>query len=259
MKLATAVISLVTIIGANGTSTASTKSSKSKASCIESKSGKALSLSSKMFKSAKDLSLSSKMFKSAKDLSLSTKSEKASEICAPCSIGSGIILNTTLCGTDAGFCEFSESEASYEIVGCDANNCVPDCSYLEPICELCVAGPIYGVDCPQGLDACEISFSADAEPTCVIADCVPPDIELGCGVCSTAYETYGCPDDDVNYCQADFDIDAGEIVCKLCGETACPDYTFDQCSDPPGDETDARRLEMGDKEWSFNNDNVFQW
>mmetsp|Transcript_28761 Transcript_28761/g.48943 ORF Transcript_28761/g.48943 Transcript_28761/m.48943 type:complete len:228 (+) Transcript_28761:74-757(+) len=227
MKLATAVISLVTIIGANGTSTASTKSSKSKASCIESKSGK------------------------------SSKSGKASgllSVCSACSFGSGIIYNTTLCGTDAGFCEFSINVTQIAVDACDANNCVPACDLLEPICELCVAGPIYGVDCPQGPDACEISFSADAEPTCVISDCVPPDdVELGCGVCSTAPESYGCPDDDVNYCQADFDVDT--IVCVQCNETACPDYTFDQCGDP--DETDARRLEMGDKEWSFNN--VFQW
>jgi len=231
MKLATAVISLVTIIGANGTSTASTKSSKSKASCIESKSGKALSLSSKSGKASGLLS-----------------------VCSACSFGSGIIYNTTLCGTDAGFCEFSINVTQIAVDACDANNCVPACDLLEPICELCVAGPIYGADCPQGPDACEISFSADAEPTCVISDCVPPDdVELGCGVCSTAPESYGCPDDDVNYCQADFDVDT--IVCVQCNETACPDYTFDQCGDP--DETDARRLEMGDKEWSFNN--VFQW
>mmetsp|Transcript_14742 Transcript_14742/g.22171 ORF Transcript_14742/g.22171 Transcript_14742/m.22171 type:complete len:232 (-) Transcript_14742:143-838(-) len=231
MKLATAVISLVTIIGANGTSTASTKSSKSKASCIESKSGK------------------------------SSKSGKASgllSVCEPCSVGSGY-FNSTLCGTDAGFCEISINVTQNAIDACDANNCAPDCFYLEPICELCSFGPLVGVDCPQpgsNLTACEFSFSADAEPTCVISDCVPTDdVEPVCGPCSTAPEPYGCPDVD-GFCQADFDVDT--IVCVQCNETACPDFTVDQCI-PPEDETDARRLEMGDKGLRFNNDNVFQW
>jgi len=225
------------------------------------KSAKDLSLSSKMFKSAKDLSLSSKMFKSAKDLSLSTKSEKASEICAPCSFGSGIILNTTLCGTDAGFCEFRGEDFPPIVDACDANNCVPDCDYLEPQCQICSFGPIYGVNCPQpepgsNQVACEISFSADAEPTCVIAECVPRDIEPACGLCATAPQEYDCPDDD-GFCQVD--LLATGYDCASCGETACPDFTFDQCVAPPEDETDARRLEMGNKGLSFNNDNVLQW
>eukprot|EP00984_Skeletonema_dohrnii_P021837 scaffold11009_cov75-Skeletonema_dohrnii-CCMP3373.AAC.2 len=220
MKLATAVISLVTIIGANGTSTASTKSSKSK-SCIESKSGKALS----------------------------SKSGKASGLlsfCEPCIFGS-VDFNSTLCGTDAGFCDFSVNvtQNALDLETCDANNCAPDCYYLEPQCELCSIGPLVGVDCPQpesNLTACEISFSADAEPTCVISDCVPPylDIEPACGVCSTAPSEYGCPDVD-GFCQAEIDIDTLTITCVQCNATACPDLTFDQCDE---NETDARRLEM---------------
>eukprot|EP00984_Skeletonema_dohrnii_P021834 scaffold11008_cov171-Skeletonema_dohrnii-CCMP3373.AAC.4 len=177
MKLATAVISLVTIIGANGTSTASTKSSKSKskASCIESKSGKALSLSS--------------------------KSGKASWDCLPCSFGSGILLNTTLCGTDAGFCEFR------------------------------------GEDFPPIVDACDANsrlVSADAEPTCVFAECVPRGIEPGCGLCATAPSEYDCPVVD-GFCQVD--LLATGYDCAPCNETACPDLTFDQCQcAPPEDE-----------------------
>eukprot|EP00985_Skeletonema_marinoi_P009092 scaffold4190_cov78-Skeletonema_marinoi.AAC.2 len=223
MKLATAVTSLVTIIGANGrtsTSTASTKSSKSNTSCIESKSGKALSLSS--------------------------KSGKASGSCAPCSFGSGIIYNTTLCGTDAGFCEFRGEDFPPIVDACDANNCVPDCDYLEPQCQLCSFGPIYGVNCPQpepgsNQVACEISVSADAEPTCVVAECVPRYIEPACGLCTTAPQEYDCPVVD-GFCQVD--LLATGYDCASCGETACPDFTFDQCVAPPEDETDARRLEM---------------
>ena len=226
MKLATAIISLVTIIGANGTSTASTKSSKSK-SCIESKSGK------------------------------SSKSGTASgllSVCEPCSVGSGY-FNSTLCGTDAGFCEISINVTQNALDACDANNCAPDCDYLEPQCKLCSLGPLVGVDCPQpgsNLTACEFSFSADAEPTCVISECFPDVVErVSCGPCSTAPEPFGCPDVD-GFCQAEFSFDT--IVCAPCGETACPD----QCA-PPEDGTDARRLEMGNKGLSFNNDNVFQW
>mmetsp|Transcript_24020 Transcript_24020/g.47710 ORF Transcript_24020/g.47710 Transcript_24020/m.47710 type:complete len:245 (+) Transcript_24020:346-1080(+) len=244
MKLITAIISVFTIAGANGKSSkASTKASKSK--------------SSKARCNDSSLSFSSSPKSGKSHLSLSSKSGKDDRSCLPCSLGDGY-LGTNLCGTNVGFCEFSiRDDDDFTVDSCDANDCTPDCVVLEPLCDQCALASIVGATCPLAEGVCEFTFSAGAEPSCVISDCVIDQDEVSsCGLCSTAPPGLGCPDVE-GYCQADTVTDGNGIECTACGDTACPDFTFDECSDPP--EGGARRLEMGNKEWIFGINDVFQW
>ncbi len=175
MKLITAVISVAIIVGANAKSSkASAKASKSKSSkarCIDT-SSLSFSVSSK---SGKTLSSSSKSGKAQLSLSLSSKLDEDDDGkgCVPCAFGEGI-LGTTLCGTKVGFCEFSVRD-DLTVDSCDANDCVPACFSIEPICDQCALASIIGANCPQSEGVCEFTVSADAEPSCVVSDCVIPE------------------------------------------------------------------------------------
>ena len=245
MKLTTALISLVTIRGAyGGRSTASTKSSKSKSSkaiCIEDSSlsfSLSLSFPSKSGKSSKSgkghsLSYSTKSGK-AHSLSYSSKSGKSeSEVCLPCALGD---LSDAPCGTNVGFCSFD-----YIDITCDTKACTPFCYLLEPICEPCEKGGLFGATCPQAQEStsCEISFNVDAEPTCVSSDCVIP-VDIQCGPCKEAVPL-GCPDVE-GFCELDFQT----LECVTCTDEVCPNLPLDQCSQPAGG---ARRLGVGNEKW----------
>ena len=245
MKLITIVVAVAIISRGNGrkSSKASTKSAKSKSA--KSKSSKARCIDSSL-----SLALSTKPGKAHFSLSMSHEKDVR---CQPCSFGSGVYNFT--CGTDAGFCDFSRTDPAI-VDGCDANNCTPECFWLEQTCEPCSIGPILGVNCPEAEDGsnCEFTFSADAEPICVLSpDCVSDnknDNSDSCGLCNNAPASLGCPSNAEGYCQLNFPADG--VECVQCNATACPSFTFDECADPPAPENGVRRLKMGKEGWDFN-------
>ena len=266
----TVVLGLATISGANGkpstASTASSKAAKSKSLSLSFDTKSAKSKSSKaqcievgsfsyLTKSGKTkLPWPAKSGKAHLSLSMSMSMEYIDiEICAPCSVGPLYLNFTGNCGTNIGFCTLSTTVSPDEIVTsfdeCDANNCIPECSLLEPICEPCERGHLFGAGCPAVASNCEMTWTADAEPTCVSSDCVNEDFQ--CGLCETAVAGLNCPDSD-GYCQIQ------GTDCIACNATACPDYPFSECANPPADDDAiARRLETGNEGWGFNH--VFQW
>eukprot|EP00986_Skeletonema_menzelii_P003761 scaffold1202_cov149-Skeletonema_menzelii.AAC.6 len=125
-------------------------------------------------------------------------------------------------------------------ITCDAKACTPFCSLLEPVCEPCDKGGLFGATCPQESTNCEISFNVDAEPTCVSSDCVIP-VDIQCGPCKEAVPI-GCPDVE-GFCELDFQT----LECVTCTDEACPNLPLDQCSQPAGG--DARRLGVGNEKW----------
>ena len=156
-------------------STASTKSAKSLSydtKSAKAKAGKTQCIDSSLSYSAK----SGKAKSGNADLSMSMS--MSSSTCLPCS--TGLPLYQVDCGTDVGFCMYTGLPPNVE--QCVADNCVPDCSFVEGLCDSCSFGPLLGVDCPDG-DACLFQWSADAPPTCKISDCVPDsDNTVQCGL-----------------------------------------------------------------------------
>eukprot|EP00986_Skeletonema_menzelii_P000787 scaffold227_cov71-Skeletonema_menzelii.AAC.7 len=248
MKFITIIVAVaITSLAYGRKSEASTKSAKSKSA--KSKSSKARCIDG-------SLSLASSTKPGKAQLSLSMSHEKDVR-CQPCSFGSGVYNYT--CGTDAGFCEFGRTDPAI-VDRCDANGCAPECFWLEPTCESCSMGPLLGVTCPQNEDGsnCLFTFSADAEPICVISsDCVSDNNgdSDSCGLCSKAPASLGCPSNAEGYCQVNFPADG--VECVQCNSTACPSFKFDQCADPPAPSKGVRSLEMGNEGWGFNTN--FQW
>lgn len=245
---ATVVLGLVAISEAKKggkLSTASTKAAKSLSYSYDTKSAKADSSLSYSAKSGKAKS-------SKADLSLSMSMSTSPTTCLPCSIG--LPLYAVDCATDVGFCTYIGNPPTIE--QCAANNCTPECSLLEPVCDSCSFGPILGVDCPDG-DICEFQWSVDAAPTCKLSDCVPPsDDTIQCDLCSNAAPGANCPQPpaNVDYCQVN--IENGGTTCVACNETTCPDLPFSECEDPPA-AGGTRKLEMSNEGHVFNE--LFQW
>ena len=237
-------------------STASTKAAKTKSISLsyDTKSAKAKAGKTQCIDSSLSYSPKSEkpwLPKSSKaDLSMSMSMSDSG--CLPCSVG--LPAYKLDCGTDIGFCTYTAN--GNDVEQCAANNCIPNCEWLEPICDSCSFGPLVGVDCPDG-DICEFQWSADAAPTCKLSDCVPPsDDTVQCGLCSDALPGFECPvpPDNVEYCQAT--AENGETTCLACSETACPDLPLSECADPP--EGGARRLEEMSNEGRFFKE-LFQW
>ena len=230
-------------------STASTKSAKSLS--YDTKSTKAKAGKSQCFDSSLSYSAKSGKAKSGKaDLSMSMS--MSSSGCLPCSIG--LPAFKLDCGTDIGFCTFTAN--GDDIEQCAANNCIPDCEWVNGFCDNCSFGQLLGADCPDG-DFCEFQWSADAAPTCKLSDCVPPsDDTVQCGPCDIAVPGANCPQPPANveYCQ--LTAENGETTCVACSETACPDLPLSECTDPPAD--NARKLKEMSNEGRFFKE-LFQW
>ena len=237
-------------------STASTKAAKTKSISLsyDTKSAKSKAVKTQCIDTDSSLSYSAKSGKAKSgkaDLSMSMS--MSSTACLPCSLG--LPVYDFDCFTDVGFCTYTTSNFP-TIDQCVANSCVPDCSWVEPICDFCSTGNSFGANCPDGWDVCEFQWSADAPPTCKISDCVPedPDGPQLCNLCTKIPAGFGCPAVD-GYCQINT-VDGGNVQCVTCSDTECPDFQLSQCLEPPAG-GGARRLEMSSGGQILND--LFQW